>query len=192
MTLQLDYPAISSINIQRHASMPQWEASFFQWSYGISEGGWHFPWIFPTFRASGFSKSYMLPSSFLPPSLPLPFPLPLPDPDLSGHCRTSTANSRSQWALPHCGRGVKRNPRTERSNTLTSRPIPCLRNWRTNQGSLSCLLLPCLLPFMTSIDFPHADRCLRDPWHCPGTALAAMSFSSGSVALKTLKYPLVN
>lgn len=130
----------------------------------------------PHIRASGFYKSYMLPSSFLlpSPSLPLPFPSPFPFPCLP-------QRTRSKWALPdincgdpctglaisrqdlpstaaasnRCGRGVKRNPRTQRSNPLTSRPIPCPRNWRTNQGSLSLH------------DFPHADRCLRDPWHCP-------------------------
>ena len=34
----------------------------------------------------------------LPPPHPPP---PLRSPDPSGHCRTSTASSRSQWALPN-------------------------------------------------------------------------------------------
>ena len=43
------------------------------------------------------SSFFLLPSSFLlPPSSFLP---QLQAPDLSGHCRTSTASTRSQWAL---------------------------------------------------------------------------------------------
>ena len=40
---------------------------------------------------SRFYRSYFRPSSFLLPQLRAP--------DLSGHCRTSAASSRSQWAL---------------------------------------------------------------------------------------------
>ena len=59
--------------------------------------------LFPTcqVRVSRFYQSYFLlppPSSFLLPSSRQRTP------DLSGHCRTSTANSRSQWALPDLNR----------------------------------------------------------------------------------------
>ena len=59
-----------------------------------------YPHLFPTcqVRVSSFSQSYFLPSllNFFPPSF-------LPQqrtPDRSGHCRTPTANSKSQQALP--------------------------------------------------------------------------------------------
>ena len=63
-----------------------------------------------------------------PPSPPRPPPHPQPRaPDLSGHCRTSTASARFQWALPgpNCDRGSQwAQPDTTSARSQWALPLP--------------------------------------------------------------------
>ena len=62
--------------------------------------------VFPTcqVRVVRFYQSCSPPPSPPHPPPPPRPPPPPPSPDPSGHCRTSTATSRSQWALPDLNR----------------------------------------------------------------------------------------
>ena len=63
-----------------------------------------------------------------PPSPPRPPPHPqMRAPDLSGHCRTSTASARFQWALPgpNCDRGSQwAQPDTTSARSQWALPLP--------------------------------------------------------------------
>ena len=63
-----------------------------------------------------------------PPSPPGPPPHPQPRaPDLSGHCQTSTASARFQWALPdpNCDRGSEvAQPDTTSARSQWALPLP--------------------------------------------------------------------
>ena len=63
-----------------------------------------------------------------PPSPPRPPPHPQPRaPDLSGHCQTSTASARFQWALPdpNCDRGSQwAQPDTTSARSQWALPLP--------------------------------------------------------------------
>ena len=70
---------------------------------------WQKTHFFPTcqVRVVRFYQSCSPPPPPHPPSPSPPPPPPPRSPDPSGHCRTSTASSRSQWALPDLNRELQ-------------------------------------------------------------------------------------